>query len=258
MYLSKRNGIHKEMSENIRFSKKPAKLTCVSKKISHKSISPETVSQAVAGNKAAIGLLVSNLTPVIQLAVAHILRRSTPPYQHNHVDLDIADYCQNVFMLLFKNNSKVLKDWDPAKGMNLKSYISLIAKRQVISSLRKVKFTQSLDDDSINENIESFLKTPDEGHQFVNRHLLIRIISCLKNEISEFGYEIFVQIFLYGFSAEEIANKTNLSKNSIYVWKNRLKKHVKKISDDLEKGWKPNNSKTRSSNTKIAEVLTHE
>lgn len=250
--------MHKIMKENVRLLSQPAMLKQVSETRTPPPVTPEIVTKAVAGDRLAVRLLIKNLTPVIQLAVVHVLKRYTQNYQHNHIHLDVADYCQDVFVSMFKNNSKVLRGWNPNKGMNLKSYISLITKRLVISSLRQVKFTQSLDDDSISENIDSYLKTPDEGIQFINRHLLFRIIKALKNEISELGYEIFVQIFLYGFSAEEIAKKTNLSKNSIYVWKNRLKTHAKKISDELETGWQSKNSKNRLLNTSKIGVSTHE
>jgi len=224
------------MKKNIRLLSPPANLT-QSPNVDHRqSLSPEVVDLAIAGNKTALRLLIEHLTPVIQLAVVHILKRCTQNYQHNHTHLEVTDYCQEIFILMFKNDSKVLRDWNPNKGMNLKSYISLITKRRVISSLRNIKFTQSLDDDTIDINIDSFLKTPDEEAQFINRHLLYRIIKSLKNEISVFGYEIFIQIFLYGYSADEVASKMNLTKNSVYVWKNRLKAQAKNISDQLENG----------------------
>ena len=232
--LSKRTRIHKSMKKNIRLLSPPINLTQSLNQNRQQILSPELVDQVIAGNRAAIRLLIENLTPVIQLAVVHILKRCTQSYQHNHIHLEVTDYCQEIFILIFKNNSKILRDWNPDKGMNLKSYISLITKRRVISSLRNIKFTQSLDDDTIDTNIDSFLKTPDEESQFINRHLLYRIIKSLKNEISSFGYEIFVQIFLYGYSAEEVASKMNLTKNSVYVWKNRLKAQAKNISVQLE------------------------
>lgn len=247
--LSTRNRMHKIMSENRRFSSPPVSFKEARTKKLQQPILPESVSLAISGDRGAIQLLVNNLTPVIQLAIVHVLKRRPLNQQHNYVHLEVADHCQDVFILLFKNNSKILREWNPDKGMNLKSYVSLIAKRRVISSLRKIEFTQSLDDDSINENIDTFLKTPDEGNQFVNRHLLFRIINSLKDEISEFGYDIFVQIFLYGFTAEEISHKTNLSKNAIYVWKNRLIAHVKKISVELELGWQSDNSSSKQTDT---------
>lgn len=201
---------------------------------SNKKTDPEVVADAISGNRKAIKELIQYLTPVIQASVAHILTRSKTHCSNKSIRQEVADHCQEVFMMLFKNDSKVLRSWDPDKGMNLTSFISLISKRRVISELRKEHFTHHSDDIVFDENIEQFLKLPDEEEQFVNRHLLLRLVSILKNDISELGYDIFVQIFLYENTAEEVALRFGLSKNAIYVWKNRLRSQVKEIASNLE------------------------
>ncbi|WP_168204131.1 RNA polymerase sigma factor [Aliikangiella coralliicola] len=194
----------------------------------------DIVSQAISGNRHAIRRLIRLLTPVIQSSVAHILTRTRSDSSSCDIHAEVADYCQDIFMLLFKNDSKILRSWDPDKGMSLNSFISLITKRRVISALRQEKLTHRLDDKTIEQKIECHRNVPDIETQFIERQLLLNIISSLKKDISELGYDLFIQLFLFERTPEEISAKTGVSKNSIYVWKNRLRKKAKDILQKLE------------------------
>ena len=196
----------------------------------------DIVNQAIAGERFAIRRLIRLLTPVIQSSVAHVLTRTNSDFSNRNIHSEVADYCQDIFMILFKSDSKILRSWDQKKGMSLNSFISLIAKRRVISALRQNQVTLRLDDKIIEQKIESHRNVPDIETQFIDRQLLLSIISHLKSDISELGYDLFVQLFLFERTPEEISIKTGISKNSIYVWKSRLRNKAKNILKNLESG----------------------
>lgn len=193
----------------------------------------QLIRLAVAGDRLSIKELIKRLTPTIQISTAQTLSQFTSNTEATHSHAEIADYCQEIFMHLFENDCKVLRSWDPEKGMKLKSFISLITKRRVISSLRGHKTTNFLDEKIINEKINT-LKTPDEQNRFIDYNFLLHVIHAIKETISEQGYEIFVLLFLYEQSVDEISEATGLTKNSIYVWKNRIRKQAKDITAEWE------------------------
>ncbi|TQV72263.1 sigma-70 family RNA polymerase sigma factor [Aliikangiella marina] len=193
----------------------------------------QLVKQAAAGDRLSIRELIKRITPTIQVSAAQTISNYSFQNESTHTHAEIADYCQDVFMHLFDKQCKVLLSWDPQKGMSLKSFISLITKRRVISCLRSHKKTDILDEKIINEKIDT-LKTPNEQHRFSNHNFLINLIRALKDTISEQGYEVFVMLFLYEQSIEEVSKSTGLSKNAIYVWKNRIRNQARSIARDWD------------------------
>lgn len=193
----------------------------------------QLIKLVVTGDRLSIRELIKRLTPTIQASAAQTLSLFDSKIEPTHTHAELADYCQDIFMHLFENNCKVLMTWDPDKGMTLKSFISLITKRRVISSLRSHKKTNFLDENIINERLDS-LKTPNEQSRHSNYNFVVHLIRALKKTISEQGYEIFVLLFLYEQSIDEISQTTGLSKNSIYVWKNRIRNQAKNITKEWE------------------------
>ena len=102
--------------------------------------SAELVRRALAGDQTALNRLVSVLTPVIQAQVARTL---LAPCSLLAGGLDlrqvVEDQTREVFLALFTRDGRILRSWEPEGGLSLESFAGLVAKRQVLSFLRKLQ-----------------------------------------------------------------------------------------------------------------------
>ncbi len=195
----------------------------------------KVIQQASLGDQKAVSSLIHFLTPVIQASVAHLLTRFQSAHKNKNIATEVADYCQEILLLLFKNNAKTLLGWEPEKGMSLTSFVSLIAKRRVISDLRHAKLHLSLDDKSVKHSLKNHITQGDIASQLSDRQLVYQVVTHLKNDISELGFDIFTQLFLFENTPEEISQNIGISVNAIYVWKNRIKKQAQLILKKIDK-----------------------
>lgn len=199
------------------------------------TLNKHLLDEAIEGQQPAIRELIKHLTPVIQRAVASTLLNGFVSYHGDAIRNDIADFCQEIFILLFNQDCKVLKQWQPEKGMSLESFVSLISKRRVISSMRSVKPVLHADFATDVSLFENLFDTRNIEKNTIDKNMLSVIFQRLKLEISEFGYRVFIELFLYESTPEEIERNIGLNKNSIYVWRNRLRCRMAEIYHDLEK-----------------------
>ena len=99
----------------------------------------QTLYQALDGNQPAMRELVKHLTPVIQARVARAVMVGAKNYGHDRIQEEVADITQEVFVALFANDARVLRNWDSEKGLSLRNFAGLVAHRQALSILRTNK-----------------------------------------------------------------------------------------------------------------------
>jgi DNA-directed RNA polymerase specialized sigma24 family protein len=97
----------------------------------------DLIRRALTGDPTALTELVAVLTPVIQARVARtLLARRHRLACGRDVRQEVEDLSQDVFLTLFSRDSRVLRDWQPERGLSLESFVGLVAERQVLSFLR--------------------------------------------------------------------------------------------------------------------------
>ena len=95
------------------------------------------VAHALSGDPAALTRLVALLTPVIQARVARtLLARRFRLAAGRDVRQEVEDLSQEVFLALFARGGRVLRAWEPERGLSLENFVGLVAERQVLSFLR--------------------------------------------------------------------------------------------------------------------------
>src|SRR5688572_10447441 len=100
----------------------------------------ELVGEALGGDDVALGRLVARLTPVVQARVARtLLARRWGPTGGRSLRHDVEDLSQDVFLSLFTGDARVLRRWQPDRGLSLAGYVGLVSERLVVSFLRSGK-----------------------------------------------------------------------------------------------------------------------
>ncbi len=90
----------------------------------------DDVQRALGGDEPALSRLVAALTPVIQARVARsLLLRRSGAASGRDIRQEVENLTQEIFLVLFADNGKVLRTWQPERGLTLLSFVGLVAER---------------------------------------------------------------------------------------------------------------------------------
>jgi RNA polymerase sigma-70 factor, ECF subfamily len=193
----------------------------------------EEVRRALAGDEAALYRLVQRLTPVIQRRVARVLFRwRTGPAAGPNVRQEVEDFTQDVFLVLFANDGKVLRDWRPKRGLSFDNFVGLVAERRTVSKLRRKRYIL-IEVPTPDEHFDQPAPgpRPDENAAWRERHELL--LQRLKEELSPLGWYLFDLLFLQELPIKEVKRLTGMSAAAVYAWRSRLRRLVRRLLDEL-------------------------
>jgi len=194
------------------------------------------VRSALAGDEAALNRLVRKLTPVIQSRVARgLLRWRTGAAAERDVRQEVDDIAQEIFLLLFAADGKVLRSWQPERGLSLLNFVGLVAERQTAAILRSGKRSPwkedpTLFEDSTQPSLES---NPEEIT--ASREQWQLLWGRLTEELSPLGRHLFDLLFLRELPIEEVTRQTGMKPGAVYQWRSRLRQLVRRLLDESQK-----------------------
>ncbi|MEZ4221998.1 MAG: hypothetical protein R3B13_13780 [Polyangiaceae bacterium] len=191
------------------------------------------LERALHGDRAALRVLVDELTPVIQARVARVLLRSAAAHQAGRsIRQEVEDMTQEVFVSLLDEDGRALRSWTPERGASLKNFVGLLAERQAISILRSGRrspWPRELPETS-NEDAPSPLRLE---HAIESRELLGRLLERLQLALSPRGLDIFNRLYVHEESVESVMQDCDLSADAVYAWRSRLRKLVRELASQL-------------------------
>src|SRR5438477_652075 len=89
------------------------------------------LERALAGERSAVRELVAAFTPVIQARAARALVRGRGGGRGRDPRQELGDLVQDVLLLLFRDDERILRAWRPERGLSLLNYVGLVAEREV-------------------------------------------------------------------------------------------------------------------------------
>jgi RNA polymerase sigma factor (sigma-70 family) len=186
-------------------------------------LSPDHLARALEGDLQALRQLIDSLAPVVRARVARALSR----YPHAYNPEEVEDLTQEVFVSLFAANAKLLRKWDPERGLSLRNFVGLLAQHRVAELLRgrhrpARRDTVSLDDSQL--RIAQPDASEDGEARSTSHDLLARLLTHLEATLSERGLELFVRLYIHHEPISEICQDTGLSAEAVYQWRSRLAK----------------------------------
>lgn len=191
----------------------------------------QEIAAALAGEGAAVERLVALLTPVIQARIARsLLHYRRGGASGRDVHQEVADLAQDVFLLLFEKDGKVLRSWQPERGLTLENFVGLVAERQTVSLLRSGRRSPWKEDPTLAEDLDGqAAKGPEPEDAAASRDQLRRLFLRLKEELSPLGRQLFELIFVQELDVGEVGQRTGLSADAVYAWRSRLRKLARRI-----------------------------
>jgi RNA polymerase sigma-70 factor (ECF subfamily) len=192
------------------------------------------VAAALEGDRKALSLLVDRLTPVIQARAAHWLLRQRGARTRS-IRQEVEDLTQEVFLSVFAQDGKILRSWEPERGLTLEKFIGLVAERQVVSILRTHKRNPWTEDPTLSEDMDATLPSAMPTERVVaSRDALDQLFERLKLELSPLAWRLFDLVFLQELSVEEVMAATAMSADAVYAWRSRLSRLARKRYAELE------------------------
>jgi RNA polymerase sigma-70 factor (ECF subfamily) len=197
------------------------------------AITPDLLARAIAGERRAVHELLCAITPIIQARIARVLLRRGAARSHD-VRQEVLDLTQQVYVTLFDNSSRMLRAWDPARGMSLENYVGLIAEQQAIARHRgqeaRLWHDLSLEGDDLDRSADSS-RTPERIA--ASRELLGAIHERVRAKLTERGAELFHMLYIEGRSLDEVCSEMEMSANAVYAWRSRMGRLVEQIAGEI-------------------------
>lgn len=188
-------------------------------------LTPAGVERALSGDRMAARALISALTPYVQSRVNAALTRRAAASGGRVVRQEVLDLTQEVFVALFEKDGKALRAWDPDRGASLTTWVSRVAERRVASIMRSAKRSPWTETPLESAALERTAGQTASAHARVSsRDQLARVLDALRAELSPLGYDLFVELVVEQRPVDEICAARDMTRNAIYVWRNRLKK----------------------------------
>lgn len=191
------------------------------------------LDRALGGDVTAVRRLVALLTPVVHARVVRTLVRRRGALGRD-VRQEVPDLAQEVFVALFADDARVLRAWDPARGLSLVSFCGLVAEREAASILRSGRRSPWTESATELDTLEKELAHVAPAEAFVaSREQLDRIVDRLREDLSPRGLELFHRLIVEEEDVASVCASTNMTPDAVYAWKSRIGKLVRKLATEL-------------------------
>jgi RNA polymerase sigma factor (sigma-70 family) len=192
------------------------------------------VSQALAGDTAALARLIRLSTPVIQARVARgLLLWRQGGNAGRDVRQEVEDLTQEVFLVLFADDGRVLRSWQPERGLTLAGFVGLVAERQVASILRSGRRSPWRDDPTLPARLDEIADGQGPEALVASREQMRRLLDRLTEELSPLGRQLFQLLFLDELAIDDAARQTGLSPEALYAWRSRLRRLCRRLLAEM-------------------------
>ena len=193
---------------------------------------PALIRAALDGQPASVRELVDVLSPVVHSRVARTLSRRGPSARDPRQEVE--DLTQEVFARLFAQEGRLLRTWDPERGLSLQNFVGLIAQREANAIVRSGRRSPWKDDPLEPQDLEEVGEpVPDVGPEVASRQELGIVLERLQAGLSPLGYQMFLRLVVQQETVQEVAAAENMSLAAVYAWQSRLARRIRALWSEL-------------------------
>jgi RNA polymerase sigma-70 factor, ECF subfamily len=195
----------------------------------------ELLQGCIRGDADARRRLVAEYSGIVSYGVSVIFQQFGRPSRRE----EIEDICQDVFLALFDQDARKLRQYQGRNGCSLASWLRVVANRLTIDRLRREGRTVSLDDPNNRESWRIREAEPDARPGPEPLVEEAQRASRVRELIAQLAPkdQLFVQLFYFqGLPIEEVANTIGITTNAAYVRKMRLHEKLRRLVSDRFEG----------------------
>lgn len=168
------------------------------------------------------------LLPVILRLVAVELRPWGSRYQRHPSELQ-RDVAQDVMLRLFTDRGRVLRAWQPDRGLSLRGFLKRVVRYHVLTLFRTERANPWRNESTDPEQLDQL-----DGQQsgLFHQLWLWRVRTRLLEDESPRGRALYVALFVEQHSADEIAEGYGMTRDAVYQWRARFKRRAARLLGD--------------------------
>ena len=186
------------------------------------------VSAALEHDPAASRELVSSLSPVVRQRVTRVLLQRQRKLGRTPTPADIDDLHHDVFVLLFDRGARVLRAWDPARGLSLRNFVGLVAEREALAITRSGRRSAWAEHPTADELlVATDVQTPER--EAAAREELSLLLEQLRERLSPRGQQMFEALYSDQQSVEHVCERFSVTANAVYTFRSRLQNMLEQI-----------------------------
>ena len=199
--------------------------------------SPEDIRQSLAGPQEQRCRLAKRLIKIVDPEVRITLRPIAFRYRRNLCDA-AEDFIQDVLVLLLHDDGRVLRTWDPARGMKLPSFISLVVRRYLCRRFRGFRGNPWSIDPADAEELAAYLEgrtntgphssTHTEYHQYLDE-----ILTILHGELTDRDWRIFVKLYVRQETPREVGADEKMRENTVDKVRSRIRQRIRQLFGEM-------------------------
>jgi RNA polymerase sigma factor (sigma-70 family) len=172
--------------------------------------------------------LVASITPVVRARARRVLARGVMRGRSLVQELD--DVTQDVLVALFADDARVLRRWDPERGLSFTSFVELIAEREVLSLLRRWRRRRTLEQSDLTlvDSPCTSTKTPEE--ELLDIESVRQLCADVARATTPRSFDIFQMLYIDDRDPSEVSQTLGISLNCVYAHQSRLRRRATRIA----------------------------
>lgn len=181
------------------------------------------VERAFAGRRDALRALTLRLLPVVQARVGvFFARRRGRPVGA----ADAADLVQDVWLALVAEQGRLLRAYDPSRGMSLEGYVGLLCRRELWKATQR-QASEKRGGGSADADLDAVRPPADDAptpeQQAVQRDLVDALWRHLDGELPARGRLVLRYLYADGLPAGEAAELMRVNTQVVYNWQHKIR-----------------------------------
>lgn len=190
-------------------------------------VTKDDIEPLLDGDRLAVAAFVRVMTPIVQARVAKAMRGFS--IEASRARQELEDGVQDTFLALFSSNSKLLRGWDPERGLSFENFVGLIAYRLALSKLRTHKNNPFNADPTLDTDLERDLEpSPPLDESVIQRDIMAKVVAKVRSSLSPLGLSLFTALIIEERAIEDVMMEESMSKDALYAWRSRLLKAIKR------------------------------
>lgn len=190
------------------------------------------LERALAGHTASLEALIARLTPVVQARVARVLLRQVR--RRATLRQDVEDFSQDVLMLLFSDEARILRSWQSERGLTLEQFAGMVTERRTISILRSGRRNPWREEPTEPDDLDSVSDQAGPEVSTASKERLGQLLDRVREAVSPQGWQLFRLLFVEERSVQETMLETGLSSDAVYAWRSRLRRLARRQLVELD------------------------
>ena len=194
----------------------------------------DLLRRALAGQPEALRQLVDAASPIVRARVVWALRRARVEQTPRETRREIEDLSLEVFIALFQDGAKVLRQWDAAHGLPLATFIGLVATRAVITILRGGQRIEREEPPLIWSDVEQLIDGAiDSSDNSPEQRTLEEILDRLYATLTPSALGFFHRAHVLQQTPDEMCSALALRPEAIYARRSRLQRTINRLLEEL-------------------------